>query len=188
MLIGKKNQQNFHCQSVLVSSTSIYPHNLWQLCGCCPSSIWLYPWSFPPFNSASSFQQCLVFCPVGHIDFGDWQWESAGVVWHVDSYSLTPALFEERGCWAQGSSSHLFWFKQKAPQWLFSETQTEMKWQAIWGWTCQVSFIWKICGVDFWQPHSGFSPRASLHKPLNLQNAYFWIATGVFHGQFLCSV
>lgn len=32
-----------------------------------------------------------------HTNFGGWQWEPAGVVWHVDSYSLTPALFEERG-------------------------------------------------------------------------------------------
>lgn len=34
---------------------------------------------------------------------------------------------KRRGCWTQGSSSHLFWLKQKAPQWLFSETQTEME-------------------------------------------------------------
>lgn len=49
------------------------------------------------FHSARSFQECLVFRPVGHTDFGGWQWEPAGVVWHGDSYSLIPALFEERG-------------------------------------------------------------------------------------------
>lgn len=49
------------------------------------------------WHSASSFQQSLLFCPDGHTNFGGCQWEPASVVWHVDSYSLTPAPFEERG-------------------------------------------------------------------------------------------
>lgn len=54
------------------------------------------------------------------------------MVWHVDSYSLTPALLD-RGLLDSRELRHLFWLKQKAPQWLFSETQTEMEMAGILG-------------------------------------------------------
>lgn len=44
----------------------------------------------------------------------------------IATHSLQLSL-KRGGCWTQGSSGHLFWLKQKAPQWLFSETQTEME-------------------------------------------------------------
>lgn len=123
----KKKQQNFHCRSVLASSTSIYPHNSgWHLCGCHPSSVWLYPWSFPSFDIQlahfSSAWSVLWATPILEVV------DESQPVWFgmlIATHSLQ--LCWIGGCWTQGSSSHLFWLKQKAPQWLFSETQTEME-------------------------------------------------------------
>lgn len=96
---GTKKRQNFHWHNILASSTSTYFHNpgqhLWVSSFLLSLVIPLVLSSF--WHSASSFQQCLVFCPAGHTDFGGCWWEPASVVWHVDSYSVTPAPFEERG-------------------------------------------------------------------------------------------
>lgn len=190
MLIGKKKQQNFHCHSVLASSTSIYPHNPgWHLCECrCPSSVWLYPWSFSSFDIqlahfSSAWSSVLWATPILEV-VGESQ-----PVW----FGMLIATHSLQLCWRgvaglKGTPAISSGLNRRLHSGCSLKPKLKWKWQAFWGWTCQVSFIWKICIVDFWQPHSGFSPRASLHKPLNFQNAYFWIATGVFHGQFLCSV
>lgn len=125
----KKKPQNFHCQSVLASSTSFYPHNPGQhLSECHYPSVWLYPWSFPPFDIqlahfSSAWSSVLWATPI--LEVGS----ESQPVWFgilIATHSLQLCL--KRGdCWTQGSSSHLFWLKQKAPQWLFSETQTEME-------------------------------------------------------------
>lgn len=100
MLIGKKEPPKFplpECTGLIYFLLPPQPLltpllvSLYLLClviSLILSSFW---------HSASSFHQCLVFCPVGHTNFGGWQWEPASVVWHVDSNSLTPALLEERG-------------------------------------------------------------------------------------------
>lgn len=50
------------------------------------------------------------------------------MVWHVDSYSLTPAPFEERGLLDSGEPwPSLLVQPEKTPQWLFSEPQTQME-------------------------------------------------------------
>lgn len=80
------------------------------------------------WHSASSLQQCLVFCPAGHTNFGVCQWEPASVVWHVGSYSHTPAPFEGRGLLdSEEPQPSLLAQEEKAPLRLFSETQTRME-------------------------------------------------------------
>lgn len=155
------------------------------------SSLWLYPWSFPPFGIqlalfSSAWSSVLLATLILEVV------SESQPVWFgmlVATLSLS-SLWRERVAGTRGSPSHLFWLNGKR---LHSsgysvKPKLKWKWQAIWGLRCQVSFIWKTCIVDFWQPHSGFLPKASLRKPLNLQSVYFWIATGVFPGQFLCSV
>lgn len=49
------------------------------------------------------------------------------MVWHVDSHSLTPAPFEERGLLDSGEPQpSLLAQQEKTPQRLFAETQTDM--------------------------------------------------------------
>lgn len=71
----KKKKQNFHCHNVLASSTSTYSHNpsrhLWLSSSLLSLVIPLVLSSF--WHSASSFQQCLVFCPAGHTNSGGCQ-------------------------------------------------------------------------------------------------------------------
>lgn len=160
-------------------------------CGCHhPSSLWLYPWSFPPVgiqlaHVSSAWSSVLLATPILEVV------SESQPVWFgmlIATLSLQLPLKRESHR-TQGSPSHLFWLNGKRLHSGYSlKPKPKWRWQAIWGLRCQLSFIWKIHIVDFWQPHSGFLPRRSLHKPLNLQNAYFWIAMGVFHGQFLCFV
>lgn len=114
----------FHCHNVLASSTSTFSHNPGQHLWVSSSLLSLI---IPPvlasfWHSASSFQQCLVFCPAGHTDFGGCQWEPASVVWHVDSYSLTPAPFEERALLdSEEPQPSLLAQREKTPQRLLNQ-------------------------------------------------------------------
>lgn len=111
----------------MISIATMYWPHLFLLTPITPISTWvslsLFSLVIPLVLSsfwylASSFQQCLVFCPAGHTNFGVCQWEPASVVWHVGSYSHTrreriaglrgaPAI--SSGSRGKGSTAVILW-------------------------------------------------------------------------------
>lgn len=137
MLIEKNSNPNyFRCHNVLASSISTYACNPDQHLSVCPFTLWLYPWSFPPFDiqpAHFSSAWCSVLLATPILEFVS----ESQPVWFgvlVATHTLQLPLKGE-GCWTQGSPSHLFWLKRKRLHCGYSpKPKPEWKWQAIWGW------------------------------------------------------